>query len=207
MSQEENKRQKSLFAAKDLPDDDEKMRRDLEDLRQYINDREAEQKELLGKIEALEKERDELRNEAARAKADYRNYRARVERDQERDRKLAAERAVETLIPVLDNLDRVVGAVTDKESPIFKGVAMVRNQFVAALTELGAECIGTDCVFDPACHEAIGQADVDDPQKEGWVAQVFQEGYRLAGKIIRPAKVLVARYAGSEAADSKKAED
>jgi molecular chaperone GrpE len=133
-----------------------------------------------------------LREEAARAKADFYNYRTRIERDRARDRVLAAEGVVDALIPVMDNLDRTLQAVVDKESPIYKGVSMVQRQFFGVLRGLGLEVIDTDCQFDPSLHEAVMTVDVEDGA-DGRILEELDKGYRLGEKVLRAARVKVAK--------------
>ncbi|MDR3322405.1 MAG: nucleotide exchange factor GrpE [Synergistaceae bacterium] len=133
-----------------------------------------------------------FRDEAARAKADFYNYRTRIERDRARDRILAAEGTVDALIPVMDNLDRTLQAVTDKESPIYKGVSMVQRQFFGVLRGLGLEVIDTDCPFDPSLHEAVMMVDIEDGE-DGRILEELDKGYRLGEKVLRAARVKIAK--------------
>ena len=158
---------------------------------------------LAEEVSALEKElvektkladlAEEYREEAVRTKADFYNYRTRVERDRARDRVLAAEGTVDVLLPVLDNLDRTLEAVSDKESALYKGVAMVQRQFFSALQSLGLQIIETDCTFDPKHHEAMQVESVDDESKHGAILEVFHRGYLLGEKVLRAAQVKVGR--------------
>lgn len=152
-----------------------------------------ELQELRGELEEAGRAADEYREEAARAKADFYNYRTRVERDRARDRVLAAEGTVDALLPVLDNLDRTLQAVTDKESALFKGVAMVQRQFFSALQSLGLQVIDTSGHFDPAQHDALMVADIDDDREDGKILEELHRGYRLGDKVLRAAQVKVAR--------------
>lgn len=152
----------------------------------------------LAKIAALEAEVAEHKNDTARCRADFFNYRTRVERDRAKDRILAAESACDALIPVLDNLDRTLAAVEDKESGIFKGVSMVQKQFLAAMKGLGLEVIDTSDKFDPKMHEAVATVDVDDDASDGVIVEVLNKGYRLGEKILRAAMVKVARVSKPE---------
>ncbi|MDR0649692.1 MAG: nucleotide exchange factor GrpE [Synergistaceae bacterium] len=140
------------------------------------------------KAEALD-----YKDEAARAKADFYNYRTRVERDRARDRTLAAEGAVGALIPVLDNLARTLQAVPDKDSQLYKGVSMVERQFSAALQGLGLEVIGTDCRFDPSLHEAVMVADVEEDSDDEKILEELHRGYKLGDKVLRAAQVKIGR--------------
>ncbi|MDR0615601.1 MAG: nucleotide exchange factor GrpE [Synergistaceae bacterium] len=148
--------------------------------------------ELRQLLEEARAESESYRDEAARAKADFYNYRTRIERDRSRDRALAAEGAVSALIPVLDNLDRTLRAVTDKDSQLYKGVSMVQRQFFAALQNLGLEVIATDCQFDPSQHEALMADDVEESD-DGRILEELHRGYRLGDKVLRAAQVKVGR--------------
>lgn len=147
----------------------------------------------IAEMEEQLKELDEYKNEAARAKADFYNYRTRIERDRARDRVLAAEGACDTLMPVLDNLDRTIEAVGDKESALYKGVSMVQRQFLSALQNLGLKLIETDCDFDPKEHEALMMVDTEDEAEDGKIIDVLHKGYKLGDKVLRAAQVKVAK--------------
>ena len=148
-------------------------------------------------LEEAEKNKEEIKNlteDAARARADYYNLRTRVERDRERDKKLASEKSVELLLPVFENLERICGAVEDRESNLYKGVSMVAKQFMEAMSHLGLEQISTDGPFDPSVHEAVSMEPIEDEAKDGHVIGALRKGYKLAGRVIRAAQVRVGRY-------------
>jgi molecular chaperone GrpE len=155
-------------------------------------------------FEALREEADVLRDEAARAKADLYNYRARVERDRKRDRELAAENAVMSLLPVLDNLERALEAESDKDSSMYKGISMVQRQFFSALQGLGLKVIEASGAFDPALHDAISIVDVDGDELDGAVMEVFHKGYTLGDKVLQAAKVKVGRKKTGENDENEK---
>ena len=147
-------------------------------------------------IEEMKREIKSLTEEAARARADYYNLRTRVERDREKNCKLAAERSVEELLPVFENLERVCCAVEDEESNLYKGIMMVTKQFYKALENLGLESIETEGDFDPSVHEAVSMEPVDDESRDGCIIGTLRKGYRLAGRIIRAPQVRVGKYTG-----------
>jgi len=140
----------------------------------------------------------DLTEEAARARADYYNFRTRVERDRERDRKLASEKAIKDLLPVYENLERLVEAVEDKEGSLYKGMSMISRQFAAAMQDLGLEQIPTDGKFDPALHEAVSMEPVADEAKDGFIIGALRKGYRLAGRVIRAPQVRVGKFTGKQ---------
>ena len=147
-------------------------------------------------IEEMKREIKSLTEEAARARADYYNLRTRVERDREKNCKLAAERSVEELLPVFENLERVCCAVEDEESNLYKGIMMVTKQFYKALENLGLESIETEGDFDPSVHEAVSMEPVDDESRDGCIIGTLRKGYSLAGRIIRAPQVRVGKYTG-----------
>lgn len=156
----------------------------------------AEVGRLTKELAAAREEIDAYKDEAARAKADFYNYRTRVERDRARDRILAAEGTVDLLLPVLDNLDRTMLAVQDKDSALYKGVAMVQKQFFSALRALGLQVIDTSGAFDPKVHEAVAVVDVDDEARDGMVLEELYRGYLLGDKVLRAAQVKVGKKNG-----------
>ena len=155
---------------------------------------ENDQENLLEIIEKMKKDIKSLTEEAARARADYYNLRTRVERDREKNCKLAAERSIEELLPVFENLERVCCAIDDEESNLYKGMTMVTKQFYKALENLGLERIDTEGEFDPSVHEAVSIEPVEDASKDNCIIGTLRKGYRLAGRIIRAPQVRVGKY-------------
>jgi molecular chaperone GrpE len=150
-------------------------------------------KSLNAQLEESRAETSSYKNEAARAKADFYNYRTRVERDREKERVLAAESTVSALIPVLVTLVRTLQAVPDTESPLYKGVSMVQRQFFSVLQTLGLRVIDTDCQFDPSQHEAIMAVEVEDENEDGKILEELHRGYKLGEKVLRAAQIKVGR--------------
>lgn len=154
----------------------------------------VEHEKLLAEKEKDEAEKKSLAEEAARARADYYNLRTRVERDRERDRKMAAEKSVEALLPVYENIERICSAVEDRESSLYKGMTMVIKQFAESMYSLGLEAIDTEGPFDPALHEAVSMEPIDDESKDGHIIGTVRKGYKLAGRVIKAPQVRVGRY-------------
>ena len=153
-----------------------------------------DQDNLLEIIEKMKQDIKNLTEDAARARADYYNLRTRVERDREKNCKLAAERSIEELLPVFENLERVCCAIDDEASNLYKGMTMVTKQFYKALENLGLERIDTEGEFDPSVHEAVSIEPVEDASKDNCIIGTLRKGYRLAGRIIRAPQVRVGKY-------------
>ena len=152
------------------------------------------QENLLEIIEKMNQDIKTLTEDAARARADYYNLRTRVERDREKNCKLAAERSIEELLPVFENLERVCCAIDDEESNLYKGMTMITKQFYKALENLGLERIETEGEFDPSVHEAVSIEPVEDASKDNCIIGTLRKGYRLAGRIIRAPQVRVGKH-------------
>lgn len=153
----------------------------------------CESEEFVIEKTSAEEEIRNLTEEVARGRADFYNYRIRVERDRERDRKLAAEQAVSQLLPVLENLERICES-SDKDSQLYKGITMVAGQFSAVLCGLGLEQICTEGEFDPSVHEAVTMEPVEDESQDGFILGTLRKGYKLAGRVIRAAQVRVGKF-------------
>ena len=136
---------------------------------------------------ALEAKLAELTDVLQRLQADYTNYRRRVERDREAVRELALVNILTNLLPVLDDIGRA-----REHGELEGGFKSVADALEAAVGKLGLEQFGAPGEpFDPSVHEALTHAhsaDVTEPT----AVQVFQPGYRIGARVVRPARVAVA---------------
>ena len=143
-------------------------------------------------VATLEAERDEYLALAQRVQADFENYRKRAVRDQERLVAHAHERLVRELLPILDDLERAVGAAEQhEEAKLIEGVKLVEKSLRSALAKEGLVEIATDGPFDPHVHEALLTQPRADAEP-GTVLEVVQRGYRVGDRVVRPARVIVA---------------
>ena len=147
----------------------------------------------------LEGERAELMDMLRRIQADFENYRKRVQREQATLVERANERLLEDLLPVLDSFEGAVSHLAssvgaeagDDVEKLRNGVLGIHAQLVAVVQRNGLERIeAAGAAFDPNEHEAVMQ---DDGDGEPHVAQVMRTGYRLKGRVLRPAMVSVTR--------------
>ena len=145
-------------------------------------------------VAGLAAERDAYLDQLRRLKAEFDNYRKRVQRDSEQQRLRAAEAVVESLLPVMDNMGRAVDAAErHEEGQLIAGVELVAGQLRGVLAAHGLEEVAVEpgTVFDPTYHEAV-LTQPSDEHDEGAVLQVLERGYLLHGRLLRPAKVIVA---------------
>jgi len=155
-------------------------------------------------LAALREERDDFKDQALRARAEFDNYRKRMARESERIRKTAAEGLMRSLLPILDNLERALSHVEDKSDGLALGVEMVVKQFADVLGGQGLEPIPAKGEpFDPNVHEALTHQPSDEYPADT-VMEEFQRGYRLGDFVLRPTQVVVssgpaAQVAGEDA--------
>ena len=137
-------------------------------------------------------ERDEYLDALQRLKAEFDNYRRRVDRDRELQHHAGVRELVGELLPVIDNLERAIEALGGAGEQIVAGVEMVRGQLAGLLAGRGVEEIHAhSAAFDPTIHEAVAQHATDE-HDDGTVVHVAEKGYRLGETVLRPAKVVVA---------------
>ena len=150
----------------------------------------------LGELRVRAAERDEYLALAQRTQADFENYRKRMAKETAAARDRGVRQVVEELLPALDNFERALAAAeaeeADSEHHLTKGIRLVQQDLVAALGRVGIEPFSPKGeAFDPTQHEAMAQHSVEGA-RSGTVVEVYQQGYRLAGNVIRPARVVVA---------------
>lgn len=147
------------------------------------------------KLQAALAERDQFKEKWTRSLADLENYRRRVQREMEEDRKYAAMPLLKTLLPAFDGLDRAIQAASQSKNAeeLIKGVQLTMKQLEAALNGFGAKSISAvGQPFDPNQHEAISQmVSIDHPPMT--VLHDVERGYTLHDRIVRPSKVIVAK--------------
>ncbi len=154
----------------------------------------AEDISLAAKLEEKTKEAEDNYNKFLRMQADFDNFRKRVAREREEIYSTCLEGIVKELLPVVDNMERAVSAFRGDglDSKYVDGIDMVNKQLLGVLDKSGVkeiESAGKE--FDPNVHHAVMQVDAEDEQ-ENTVIEVFQKGYTLGSKVVRPSLVKVA---------------
>ena len=148
-------------------------------------------------LKAAAAKADENWDKFLRAAADLDNYRKRVAREKEDLARFTSERVVAALLPVLDNLERALAATEEhgtNNAALLEGLQQVQSQFRRTLEEFGLKEVVANAghLFDPNIHEAVGHVEsVEHP--EGHVIEQLQRGYKLADRLLRPARVVVSK--------------
>jgi molecular chaperone GrpE len=140
------------------------------------------------------KETDQMREAMMRARADLENARRRFEREQKESQLYAAEKTLKAMIPVVDDLDLALANLPEGEdAKITEGIKLVHRKFLQALESQGAKTfypVGE--AFDPSSHEALMEMESEEVET-GHIVQVFQRGWTLNSRLLRPAKVIIAK--------------
>jgi molecular chaperone GrpE len=157
----------------------------------------AEEAQIEADLAALLTQRDDALNAARRVQADFENYRKRVVREQTALVERATEGLMEQLLPVLDNFELAVTNLDNGDvdiDKVRKGVELVFAEFLGTLEKAGLERIESEgAPFDPNEHEAVMQ---DDGDGDPIVGDVLRTGWKLKGRVLRPAMVKVVRPSG-----------
>ncbi len=182
----------------DEPEKKEDATGDIE----FVPDEEGIPQELAGRIKKLkeelkrcEAERKEYLEGWQRAKADFINFKKDEGKRFEDMARFVIASIVEEFLPVLDSFDLAFQHGVSKE--VEKGIMLIRSQFEDVLRKRGIEEIHVNAgdVFDPAKHESVGEMKSEHPP--GAIADVVQKGYMFRERVMRPARVRLAKADGS----------
>ena len=167
-------------------------------------------------VEELEKRRAEAEKKVEQVLASYRDFRdkAEAENRQARERirneyekrlQQARGQTVEKFIDIFENFERALlhaRKSSDREG-LLKGVELIHTQFGGILAELGLEEVaGAGEAYDPELAEAVAVTEVSEREKDNLILEVVRKGYRLNGKLVRPARVRVGQVRDGGEPDS-----
>ena len=197
---EEEMVEAAIRAGEEAADNDfkfklEKAEKELAEVRKSLDEAAEAQK-------AAEDKAADAVSRHARLQADWENYRRRTAAERLEERERATEKLVTALLPVVDDMERALDhARTLELSDDFKqfvdGVDAVRAKLLSVFEHEGAEAIDPKGeAFDPNIHQAVGRVE-DASQYDETVNDVYQKGYRMGGKVLRPAMVTVT-YGGEK---------
>lgn len=138
---------------------------------------------------ALERAED-FENKYLRVHAEMQNIQRRANEERQQLQKYRSQDLAKAILPALDNIERAL-AVEGLTDDVKKGLEMIQESLINALKEEGIEEIAADGEFNHNFHMAIQTMPADDEHPADTIAQVFQKGYKLHGRILRPAMVVV----------------
>jgi molecular chaperone GrpE len=163
------------------------------------NNEEVKASEETSNVENLEekKKEEDFKSKFYYLAAEMDNMKKRYEREKENFLKYGNEKILSGLVEVIDNLDRSLDAIKNEQDEKIKsivtGIDMVRNQFLTVLKNNGLERIeSVGQIFDPNFHEALAQQPAEGKQDQEVIME-YQTGYVLNGRLLRAAKVVIAK--------------
>ena len=149
-------------------------------------------REQVEQMELVAKQLESVKDQFVRQTAEYENYRKRTTKEKENIYQDAKADTIKEFLAVYDNLERAAASEGGEDSPHKKGLEMIFQQYKDILAKLGVtEIEAAGKPFDPEKMNAVMHID-DENFGENEVAQVFQAGFELNGKVIRHAIVQVA---------------
>ncbi len=190
------------------PEDERLSEKNNEILNEEINHPAVEEKNVA--LAAAEERADQAAEQVLRAHAEMENLRRRSERDLENAHKYALERIANELLPVKDSLEMaaVSGGGEDVDaSKLVEGVEMTLNMLTSAMKKNGiTEVDPLNERFDPELHQAMTTQESNEVEPNT-VITVFQKGYLLSGRLIRPAMVVVSKAVSGDDAENVKVDE
>lgn len=151
-------------------------------------------KKLFGKKDKKDQQIEELNDKYQRLFAEFQNYRNRSEKEKSAMFEVGAKAIIEKILPVVDNLERGVSALSEEDlgSPVGEGMSLIFKQLTTALEEIGVTVIETEGKeFDPELHNAVMHED-NEELGENVISQELQKGYKYRDTVIRHSMVKVA---------------
>lgn len=150
-----------------------------------------EMMEKLQRAEELERELSDLKGKYARMVADFENYRRRTNQDVIDAQGVGVAKAAEEMMPIYDDLTRALEFGKDDPTKILSGLESVSGAILRTFDKLGLTPTGSvGEAFDPAFHEALT---VLPGERDGVILQVYQVGFRMGDRLVRPARVVVSQ--------------
>ena len=146
---------------------------------------------------ALTTERDDFKDRLLRMTAEFDNYRKRVDRQRRELSEAAAADLIRDLLPIIDDLERAMAAArlepVSDTSAVLRGVELTHRHLLEQLRRRGVEPIeAVGEMFDPELHESVA-VEPAMGKPDGEIVEEFRRGYRVAGRLLRPSMVKVAR--------------
>lgn len=189
MSQDTNQEDTSAKSEQPEVNTEEKLQTEAE-----IDQPEQSEEQALTEAEKLQQKLSTLGEQLLREQAEMQNVRRRAQRDVESAHKFALEKFATELLSVVDNLERAIGAIDaedDSQKAVAEGLELTLKTFIDVLTKHSVEPVDPEGQpFDADLHQAVSMVPNTEVEPNT-VINVFQKGYTLNGRLIRPAMVVV----------------
>ncbi|HKS08953.1 MAG TPA: nucleotide exchange factor GrpE [Pyrinomonadaceae bacterium] len=158
----------------------------------YVEELEARTRAAERQVQEVQSRFDQLRQQLQRETDETR---MRLNRSADERAEAGKARFIESLLPVMDDLDRALDAAVKEGSSeaLLQGIRSIANSFQSALTSAGVEpIVSIGEPFNPELHEAVDTEETD-PEMDGIVVDEYSRGYRIGDRLLRPARVKVGR--------------
>jgi len=148
-------------------------------------------------LEKAGKEAAENYDKFVRISAEFENYKKRSAKDRADLARYGNEQLIRDILPIVDSMERALKHVSNSDDldAFVEGLKLIHEKLYITLEKNGVEKIETaDRDFDPNFHEAMLQVDTDKYDADNKIAEVFETGYLLNGRLLKPAKVSILRH-------------
>lgn len=163
-----------------------------EEIKEDVNQKEKKEEKAEEQANPLEKELADTKEQLLRVTAEYANFRKRSEKEKNESYAYATAKTVGEILTVIDNLERALSNEQEDYEGLKKGVQMTYDGLMASLEKLGVTAFGeSGDQFDPNFHNAVMHVE-DDSLEANVITDVFQKGYKINDKVVRPAMVKTA---------------
>lgn len=170
----------------------EDVKKENNNIEETTDSKEAKSEEKESEQNPLEKELNDTKDQLLRVTAEYANFRKRSEKEKSESFNFAIAKAVGEILSAVDNLERAIANEQEDYEGLKKGVQMTYDGLMASLEKLGVTAYGeAGEQFDPNYHNAVMHIE-DDSLDANVITDVFQRGYKINEKVVRPAMVKTA---------------
>ncbi len=170
----------------------EDVKKENTDVEEKADTKDIESEEKESEQSPLEKELNDTKDQLLRVTAEYANFRKRSEKEKSESFNFAIAKAVGEILSAVDNLERAIANEQEDYEGLKKGVQMTYDGLMASLEKLGVTAYGeVGEQFDPNYHNAVMHIE-DDSLDANVITDVFQRGYKINEKVVRPAMVKTA---------------
>lgn len=171
------------------------MKKEKENTTPVENEQENETEEIteeISEVEKIKKELEEKADRLLRTLAEYDNFRKRSQKEKEQAYSDTKSDVLSAFLPVVDNIERAMSNDNASFDDYKKGAQMIYSQFLKVMSDSGVKPFGEKGdKFDPNLHNAVMHIE-DETFGENEIAEVFEKGYMLGDRVLRPATVKVA---------------
>jgi len=181
---------------------DEQQKQDTQDMEQHTPDTQESDTEASKETEVVNEVHVDYKDKYLRAHADYQNLVRETNTRRAEWAQMSEIQVIEAFIPVYDNFKKAAAHTPEDASNGWKnwamGITFIQKQFADVLRQFGVEemkVVGE--VFDPSRHESVGE-EVSEEYADGMIIREVESGYVKAGKVMKPAKVVVSKQDASE---------